>query len=123
MTDAELIAQLRAKKQKGNRFDSLEYEAADRIEQFVATNEALSISNATLIAERDEAFGEWDKAIVLAEKAAALMNEMDTRRIVAEAKLAKVVEALELIVADSTWDQTYMKCRKALAEIKGESHE
>jgi hypothetical protein len=42
------------------------------------------------------------------------------------AKLAKAVEALELIVVDSTWGlehQTYMKCRKALAAIKGESHE
>ena len=43
----------------------------------------------------------------------------------AEVKLAEAVEALELIVVDSTWGlehQTYMKCRKALAEIKGESH-
>ena len=32
----DLIKRLRAKKQKGNRFDSLEYEAADRIEALTA---------------------------------------------------------------------------------------
>ena len=36
MTDEELIARLRSKRQKGNRFDSLEYEAADRIEALEA---------------------------------------------------------------------------------------
>jgi hypothetical protein len=45
MTDEELVKRLRDKRQKGNRFDSLEYEAADRIE--------------ALIVERDEA---WRRA-------------------------------------------------------------
>ena len=43
-----------------------------------------------------------------------------------EAKLAKAVEALGLIVVDNTWGlehKTYMKCRATLAEIKGESHD
>jgi len=108
MTDEELIARLQIPK----GWPTLGNAAADRIE--------------ALIAERDDALGEWDKAIVLADKAAALMNKMDTRRIAAEAKLAKAVEALELIVVDNTWGlehQTYMKCRTTLAEIKGESHE
>jgi hypothetical protein len=74
MTDAELIARLR------EGFPWMK-EVADRIE--------------ALIAERDEALGEWDKAIVLADKAAALMNKMDTRRISAEAKLAALVETLD----------------------------
>lgn len=41
-------------------------------------------------------------------------------------KLAKAVEALELIVVDNTWGldhKTYMKCRATLAGIRGESHE
>lgn len=102
MTDEELIAYLRL---QGLDKDIA---AADRIE--------------ALIAERDEAFGEWDKAIVLAEKAAALMNEMDTRRIAAEAKLEKVVEALEYYAVEAMpWDaDDSLIARTALAEIKKE---
>jgi hypothetical protein len=43
-----------------------------------------------------------------------------------EAKLAKAVEALRLIVVDDTWGldhDVYMKCRTALAELKGEANE
>jgi hypothetical protein len=36
MSDEELVKRLRDKRQKGNRFDSLEYEAADRIEALTA---------------------------------------------------------------------------------------
>lgn len=119
MTDAELIARLRDEHVAASR-----NEAADRIE--------------ALIAERDDALGEWDKAIVLADKAAALMNKMDTRRIAAEAKLAKAVEAL--LVVDALDPESLVggcsrdalsglvnrmgdKARATLAEIKGENHE
>ena len=80
-------------------------QAADRIEAMIAERDAL-FRRATLAEE----WRDHDK----------------TRAEEAEAKLAKAVEALELIVVDNTWGlehQTYMKCRKALAEIKGESHE
>ena len=51
--DKELIARLRSKRQKGNRFDSLEYEAAARIE---ALTDKLAKAEAGLlaIAKRDE---------------------------------------------------------------------
>ena len=122
MTDEELIARL----QNSKGWPTLGNAAADRIE-------ALSISNATLIAERDEAL-EWLSASqgYIADAVYALDKQE-----AAEAKLEKAVKALELIVVDNTWGlehQTYMKCRKALAEIKsgvattpygleGESHE
>ena len=118
-----LIARLREIQGQAGLFASA---AADRIE-------ALSISNATLIAERDEAL-EWLSASqgYIADAVYALDKQE-----AAEAKLEKAVEALELIVVDNTWGlehQTYMKCRKALAEIKsgvattpygleGESHD
>ena len=95
MTDAELI----------RMFRWMGRDLADRIE--------------ALIAERDEYHSE---AMTYIEKWGAARKAQDE----AEAKLAKAVEALELIVVDNTWGlehQTYMKCRKALAEIKGESHE
>ena len=72
----DLIKRLRAKKQKGNRFDSLEYEAADRIEQL----------NERLTAATDDA----KEAEAYAEQLTALLIRL-------EAKLAKTVETLRKI--------------------------
>ena len=102
MTDAELIAWLREIQGQAGLFASA---AADRIE--------------ALIKERDA-------ALHLAHTRKAFVEEARDERDAFEAKLAKAVEALELIVVDNTWGlehQTYMKCRTTLAEIKGESHE
>ena len=125
-----LIARLREIQGQAGLFASA---AADRIE-------ALSISNATLIAERDEAL-EWLSASqgYIADAVYALDKQEAAEAKLAEneVRLRKAVKALELIVVDNTWGlehQTYMKCRKALAEIKsgvattpygleGESHD
>lgn len=123
MTDEELIARLRD-------FDKVTVGdarvAADRIE---ALTEQLAAAQHD--AKEAEAYAEeverelrdtQDRANAFATK--EYYTEMRAER--AEAKLAKAVEALELIVVDNTWGlehQTYMKCRATLAEIKGESHE
>lgn len=106
--------------------------AADRIEllattneQLVATNEDLSISNATLIAERDALFRratlaeEWrDHDKTRAEEAEAKLAENEVR-------LRKAVKALEGVMshmpdyADTAWQDA----RATLAEIKSHSDE
>ena len=108
--DEELIARLRS-----NIFGTgTTMLAADRIE--------------ALIKERDDFADQISELLPSVNREAV---EQRQRADAAEAKLAenevrlrKAVEALELIVVDSTWGlehQTYMKCRKALAAIKGET--
>jgi hypothetical protein len=60
MTDEELIARLRSKRQKGNRFDSLEYEAADRIKALIATNEELESKLTKAVEALENVIEEYD---------------------------------------------------------------
>ena len=95
MTDEELIARLldgcNLQQRDGER-------AAKRIEQLIATNEAL-------IAERDEANKRGDAWRFRAD--------------IAEVKLAKAVEALQWCAMYGDGDVALA----TLAEIKGESHD
>lgn len=116
----------------------IKLEAADRIEQLVATNEALSISNATLIAERDQ---NWDSFVHWRKQADDLTGQLAAARDDAkeaeayaeelEAKLAALVEALERIAGvkgpyNHPFPETYegygafaiVTSRTTLAEIK-----
>ena len=114
MTDAELIAGMRARKDAGSKL------AADRIE--------------ALSAERDR----WKDACRSASRDLNIVvpdnDRLKSERDAAEAKLAKAVEALEafaefdaLPTAVKRPDLFEIKVRKpilrTLAEIKGESHE
>jgi hypothetical protein len=118
MTD--LIKRLRAKKQKGNRFDSLEYEAADRIEELVKERDDLGRKLNTA------RYGQPDFAWSIHEK------EMADLR----AKLAIAVESIKQSIKlwekyDDTelkWDRDYKLDNaydgfellfKALAELEG----
>ena len=94
MTDAELIAQLRAKKQKGNRFDSLEYEAADRIE-------LLEYMNNTL---------------------AGAVEQRDATIEVLETKLAKAMGALKFYAYGHITPPSWQYAHKTVAEIEGMKH-
>ena len=155
ISDATLIAQLREYREINEGSTGVSYDpipeclaAADRIEllattneQLVATNEALSISNATLIDERDQnwdSFVHWRKQVDdLTGQLAAARDDAKEAEAYAEeleAKLAKAVEALEafkefddLPTAVKRPDLFELKVRKpilrTLAEIKGESHE
>ena len=116
LRDEELIARLRS----GDTILAEHYmnEAADRIE-------ALSISNATLIAERDALFRratlaeEWrDHDKTRAEAAEAKLAEC-------EARLGKAVEALGRIARQPDYRLPSPQgiAQEALAEIKGEVRE
>lgn len=125
MTDAELIEWLR--KPYG---DAVMERAADRIEQLVATNEALT-------AERDEAINQLDSArysVDVLEKRVAFVEKerkktfqalLKTTKIhdEAEAKLAKAVElALEECPfrhGTPKYNDWWHHRRATLAEIKG----
>ena len=147
MTDAELIARLRDAKRDWPEFGHDRAEAADRIE---ALTEQLAAAQhdakeAEAYAEEVEAdrkktyeallkvsriHGEVEAKLATCEKYRDAYAECDRIGTQAvrdlEAKLAKAVEALWLIVVDNTWGlehKTYMKCRATLAEIKGESHD
>lgn len=112
MNDEELLEWLKLAGPKASL-------AADRIE--------------ALIAERDYALAQWDRAIGIADNIAALMEKMDTRRIEAEAKLAecearlgKAVKLIDLAVELARWDLN-PKLRDDMidftTDLKGESHE
>jgi hypothetical protein len=101
MTDAELIARLRSKRQKGNRFDSLEYEAADRIEALTAKLAAIDDLMVRRIKHHQEMKG-------LKGSGMAMKRE--------HYKLHVLSETLGEI-------RKVTKARATLAEIKGESHE
>lgn len=143
MTDEELIARLRS----ALTFKDLQLcpTAADRIEllattneQLVATNEALSISNATLIAERDKAL-EWLSASqgYIADAVYALDKQEAAEAKLAEneVRLRKAVEALEFLEIAATGSgvphpkerellhDCIRKARATLAEIKSHSDE
>ena len=112
MTDAELIARL----QNSKGWPTLGNAAADRIEQLVATNEALIEKSA--------------RRLVLARDEGVARVEQFERAEAAEAKLAKAVELLREIeehlerISGFFFDTFPRKEIKAtLAEIKGESHE
>ena len=86
MTDEELTARLRSKRQKGNRFDSLEYEAADRIE---ALTEQLTAAQQD--AKEAEAYAEdLEKELNTCRMAQAVMDNTVADL---EAKLASGVIA------------------------------
>ena len=139
LRDEELIARL----QNSKGWPTLGNAAADRIEllattneQLVATNEALSISNATLIAERGETMQLIE---TLSNMNGGLSRDMYRTKLL----LAKVVEALEMYACDpecadgkcyDTGDSCGQFATATLAEIKsgvattpygleGESHE
>ena len=108
LRDAELIARLRSV------HSAADCEvAADRIEQLVATNEAL-------IAERDKQAGYKGDAMAAYCEACLQLRE-------AETKLTKAVWRLEQMRDDVTGYRHVSHFRRGatvtLAEIKGESHE
>jgi hypothetical protein len=108
MSDTELIARLRDAPADGLGTENLCLEAADRIE--------------ALTKERDEADDLAKAAFADGASNNIRLAETSYRVKWLEAKLAKAVEALGLIVVDNTWGlehETYMKCRATLAEIKG----
>ena len=120
LRDAELIARLRGWArdiQEGSKaiwaMDQDLKEAADRIEQLVATNEAL-------IAERDKQAGYKGDAMAAYCEACLQLRE-------AETKLTKAVWRLEQMRDDVTGYRHVSHFRRGatvtLAEIKGESHE
>lgn len=126
MTDAELIARLRS-----DHPDHLTSAAADRIE-------ALSISNATLIAERDKQAGYKEDYRAGYGEACLQLQETEAKLAECEARLGKAVEAL--LVVDALDPESLVggcsrdalsglvnrmgdKARATLAEIKGENHE
>ncbi|CAB4151849.1 hypothetical protein UFOVP589_40 [uncultured Caudovirales phage] len=102
MTDEELIARLRGKRQKGNRFDSLEYEAADRIEALVKAGDMARSGYTRLLNEKLR--GEWRDEI--------------------ETKLAKAVDVITCILAtayadDHTgWHNALDDARTLLKELE-----
>ena len=116
MTDEELLIWLRVEDTNLTDF------AADRIEQLVATNEALT-------KERDEADDLAKAAFADGASNNIRLAETSYRVKWLEAKLAKAVGALDDIVKDCEAD--YPPSHGAikhfaiatLAEIKGESHE
>ena len=126
MTDAELIARL----QNSKGWPTLGNAAADRIEQLVATNEDLSISNATLIAERATCEKYRDAYAEMGRIGTQAVRDLEAKLFKTEAKLAKTVELLREIeehlerISGFFFDTFPRKEIKAtLAEIKGESHE
>jgi hypothetical protein len=81
--DKELIARLRSKRQKGNRFDSLEYEAADRIEALTKERDVLISQHAVMMMERDAAQFEIEQleaARADAKEAEAYAEELEKER-------------------------------------------
>ena len=76
MSDEELIKRLRAKKQKGNRFDSLEYEAADRIEELEKQCSAYARADQLFVEDINELEAKLAKAVetLVAEREANLWN-------------------------------------------------
>jgi len=88
--------------------DCVEKNMLDRIEQLVATNEALETKLATCEKYRD-AYAEMDR-----------IGTQAVRDL--EAKLAKAVEAGQTM-DDGCDCERCSKARAILAEIKGESHE
>ncbi|CAB5220468.1 hypothetical protein UFOVP233_86 [uncultured Caudovirales phage] len=102
--DQELIKRLRAKKQKGNRFDSLEYEAADRIEE--------------LAKERDD----------YAHKLMEANNTYTEMHVEIERLSAKLAKAVAMFKAIEMWDaargypmpyRVRDPMRAVLAELEG----
>ena len=135
MTDEELIARLRELGDHASFEPHMHHKAADRIEDLVERNKELALQ---LLATQGQAAEAKLATCERHRDAYAEMDRIGTQAVRdLEAKLEKAVEALELIVVDNTWGlehQTYMKCRKALAEIKsgvattpygleGESHD
>ena len=102
--------------------ETQEYIRADRIEQLVATNEALSSKLATCEKYRD-AYAECDRIGTQA------VRDLEVKLAECEARLGKAVEALEDIVKDCEADYPPSHgaikyfARTTLAELKGESHE
>ena len=120
MTDEELIAMARlAQRDERMSTGALYGDLADRIE---ALTEQLAAARQDAKAAEDELEMQEQEACMMENDYIKLEKERDAL----EAKLAKAVEALGLIVVDNTWGlehKTYMKCRATLAEIKGESHD
>ena len=118
MTDAELIESLRL----WNRDD-----AADRIEQLVATNEALTEQLAAARDDAKEAEAYAEELEADRKKTYEALLKVSRIHGEVEAKLAKAVEALDMLVRDCEAD--YPPSHGAikhfaiatLAEIKGDA--
>ena len=85
---------------------------ADRIEELEALRDALGDKVRKLTTLLDDQFGTPCEQIRHKQEVEEL-----------EAKVAKAVEVLGLIVTDDTWGlehETYLKCKTTLAELKGE---
>jgi predicted nucleotide-binding protein len=96
MTDKELISELRSiadKRRKGNRFDSLEYAAADRIEKLVKERDAMLrvvTDNHVALQRAETAEAKLTKAIAALDEAIYLLHP-DEEDMAKEAGVYRIV--------------------------------